>query len=259
MKKMKYIFAFTVLFVTAACTEEDYKLYDIQQKDNIFFDYKNAKEVNDSVISYTFGYDIAQTHTLEIPVTLMGMPSNRVRKIGVKAVPDSTDMVENTHYIIERAELRANAINDTVKITLLRDKDSEIRERMFKLYLLIEENDDLQPTGQKTFFIEYSDIRPTLRPSWWTVWSPMPEYSFENAQLFFKYFYDLAPQANKEIFDEMVATYGDYFVNASNVQGPLSMYDAFLAKYILIPMYEDYNEDNGKVGTMVWQSKPSVN
>lgn len=67
----------------------------------------------------------------------------------------------------------------------------------------------------------------------------MPEYSFENAQLFFKYFYELVPKANKDVYYEMINRYGDYFVDAKSHLGPLAMYDAFLTKYVLIPLYND--------------------
>ena len=81
----------------------------------------------------------------------------------------------------------------------------------------------------------------------------MPVYSFENAQLFFKYFYELMPKANKAVYDEMIAAYGDYFVKAKSSQGPLAMYDAVLYKYVLIPMYNDTRDE------IEWQGVPSVN
>ena len=253
MKILNTVLAAATLFAMASCSEDSYKMYDPTQTDNIFFDYKNEKNVNDSTIAYNFGYDIAQEHIVDIPVTLMGMPSDRDRTIDVKAVADSTEMVESKHYTIERALLRAGKVNDTIKVKLLRPEDPVLQERQLRLYLEISENSDLRPSGQKTFSILGSDIRPTERPAWWLTWSPMPEYSFENAQLFFKYFYELAPKANKDVFDEMIAKYGDYFVKGKSTQGPLSMYDAYLAKYVLIPMYNDTKDK------ITWQSVPVVN
>lgn len=231
------IIAASLLALTAC--EDDLKLYDTTQTDSVFFNYTNSDEEADSAITYAFGYEITRQHVVEIPVTLMGMPKAEARAIDLRVVADSTTMTEGVNYTIDRHEIAANAVQDTVKITLLRDGDPDILTQTKRLRIEIVDNGELRPTGQKTFDITYSDIRPTTRPSWWSQWATMPEYTFENAQLFFEYFYRLAPAANKEVFDEMVARYGDYFVNATNNLGPLAMYDAFLYKYVLIPMYND--------------------
>ncbi len=70
----------------------------------------------------------------------------------------------------------------------------------------------------------------------------MPEYTFENAQLFFQYFYEYAPKADINLFNEMIDKYGDYFVDAAYVQGPLAMYSAFIKNYVCIPLYRDHPE-----------------
>lgn len=254
MINKKYV---TMLLAAAmmavSCSEEDYLLYDTTQTDSVFFDYVNSKEEADSVISYNFGYDIAQEHELRIPVTLMGVPKDKVRQVELRAVADSTDMVEGINYTIERSEIGANAIQDTIVIKLLRDKDTEIQTKEKTLRLEIVANGDLNPTGQKTFTITYSDIRPTTRPEWWYTYAGLPVYSFENAQLFFKYFYELMPKANKEVYDEMIKAYGDYFVDAVQLKGPFAMYDAVLYKYVCIPMYNDTKN------TIEWQTEPKVN
>lgn len=253
MKTLKTILPAVALLTVMACGEDDYKMYDVAQTDNIFFDYVNDKNVSDSIITFNFGYDISQEHLVNIPITLMGMPSDVDRAIDVKAVADSTDMVEGKHYVVENAALRAGRVSDTVKVRLLRPDDPVFQEKQLRLYLRINANDDLRPTGQSTFSVLASDIRPTERPQWWVTYANIPVYTFENAQLFFKYFYDLAPKANKDVFDEMIARYGDYFVKAGSMQGPLAMYDAFLYKYVFIPMYNDTKDD------IEWQGVPVVN
>lgn len=253
MRTTKYIAAAAAALLMAACTEEDYLLYDTSQTDHVSFNYLNSSEEEDSVVSYSFDYDIADTHTIEIPVMLMGMPSDHDRAIELEPVADSTDMVAGTHYTVERSVLKAQCIVDTIRIKLYRNNDATIQEREFTLQLAIKDNGELAPIGQTTFTIHYSDIRPTERPSWWDTWAALPEYSFENAQLFFKYFHELAPKANKEIYDEMVEAYGEYFSDAVSEKGPFAMYDSFLYKYVLIPLYNDYPES-----VMPWQRVPSV-
>ncbi|MDY5432786.1 DUF4843 domain-containing protein [Bacteroides pyogenes] len=235
-----------------ACSENEYLLYDTKQKDSVFFSYKNDKNETDSTLTYRFEYDIANEHTIDIPVTLMGMPHNNTRKIDVEAVKDSTDMIEGKHYIIESAELPAHSTTSVIKIKLLRDKDPELKEREFKIRLAINENSDLRPTGARFFTIRFSDIRPEKQPEWWSSWAPLPKYSFEAAQIFFEYFYNLAPKANRDVFDEMVTAYGDYFVNAKEVKGPMALYDKFIIRYVLIPMYEETGD------RFEWQRIPSM-
>lgn len=235
-----------------ACRKNEYLLYDGSQKDSVFFSYKNDKNENDSILSYSFNYNIATEHIIEIPVTLMGVPKSTPRTIDVRAVDDATDMVVGTHYVIESAELPAEAVTSTIKIKLLRDKDPKLQEKVFTLRLELRENGDLRPTGSKVFIIKYSDIRPTVRPEWWATWAPLPEYSFEAAQVFFDYFYRLVPKTNKDIYEEMILAYGHYFANAKKLRGPLALYDTFLIRYVLMPMHKE-TKDRFK-----WQKEPSL-
>lgn len=244
--------AAAAMAVAASC-EEDYKLYDVSQTDSVSFNYYNEKGSADSLITYNFGYDIAEEHEIDIPVALMGVPKSETRKISVKVVDEETDMVEGVNYTIARAEIAPNATKDTVKIMLLRKFDEEIQTKEKSLRIEIAANDQLRPTGQKTFTVKYSDFHITTRPAWWLTWSGLPVYSFENAQLFFQYFYELMPKANKDVFDELIATYGDYFVKAGSTQGPFAMYESIITKYVCMPMYDEHKDD------IEWQSVPKVN
>ncbi len=254
MRKKIYMLATLAVALLMVSCEDDYKLYDTNQTDSVFFNYLNEKQTADSVITYSFDYDIAQSHIIDIPVSLMGIPKAEARRIELEVVKDSTDMVEGVNYTIERAEMAANEVSDTIKIKLLRDKDSEILTKEKKLRIAIVANGDLRPTRQNTFTIKYSDIHPD-RPMWWATFNPLPVYTYENAQLFFKYFYELAPKANKAVFDELITKYGDYFIKAKDMEqgGPMAFYDAFLVKYVLIPMYNDTKD------VIEWQDVPSVN
>lgn len=199
-------------------------------------------------MTYSFGYDMATVHTIDLPVTLMGMPVDRDREIKVIAVADSSTMIENTHYTITDAIIPAGAINGTVHINLLRDKDPLLQQKEYKLRLTVGENEDLKSVGNNAFIIVYSDIRPDKRPEWWREWNNMV-YSYENVQLFFEYFYRLAPAANIDIFNEMISRYGDYFALAGNVLGPFATYDDFLRQYVLIPIYREHPEIEWYNGT----------
>ena len=229
------------LMALNSCTDEDYPLYNTGQKDSVFFDYVDANKETATSLDYAFNFEIAQVHTVELPITLMGVPKGVDRKVSIVPVSEETDMKEGIHYQLEETILPANEVKSVVRVNLLRDKDPELQNKAFKIRLLIEENDDLRAVGQNTFDITYSDIRPG-KPEWWTdtnSYDMFPTYTFEGAQIFFEYFYTNCPKANKDMFDEMIKKYGEYFVNAEWMLGPGALYRNFLMLNVLIPMYQD--------------------
>lgn len=249
MKQYIRYIVFATAAILSACAEQAYKLYDTGQTDAVFFQYKDVKgDVVDSV-NYVFNYETADSHSIELPVMLMGMPADHDRKVDIHAVPGTGDMQPGVHYIIENAVLPAHAVRTVVTVKLLRGNDPEIRTSSKQVVLQIGEGQDLKGVGRNAFRITYSDIRPTIRPDWWATTAALPVYSFENAQLFFKYFYKYAPQGNPDIFEEMVERYGNFFAKASKFQGPMVMYGDFLKMYVLMPLYRDYPD----IG---WQSIP---
>lgn len=254
---------FCLMAGLSACTEEDYKLYDTAQKDSVFFEYRDTNGDLIDKVDYQFNYDIATVHTVEVPVTLMGVPKDYDRTIDIVTMTVENDddeaadeetpvlkqMVEGVNYTITDNIIRAGAVSGVVRINLLRDRDPEILSEAKTVTFTIGENDDLKSVGDNKITINYSDIRPDIRPEWWTTYSPMPVYSFENAQLFFQYFYEYAPKADINLYNDMIQRYGDYFVHAQFVQGPLAMFSNYIRNFVLIPLYRDHPE----IG---WQSSP---
>lgn len=224
-----------------ACTNEDYQLYDTTQKDSAFMEYIDDNDEVVTSINYSFGFDIATEYVIELPVKLMGMTSDKARAFTLE--PDEgTTMKEGVHYTIDHESMYipANGVETKVKITLLRNNDPELQKKEFTLNLVLKDSEDLAVVGQNKFSITYSDIHPEYAPSWWVSWA-MPPYRYDVAQKFFELFYAMK-DVNPTVIDEMVTTYGDYFINASDFQGPLIMYSSFLNKYVLIPLYEYYEE-----------------
>ncbi len=239
-----------MLAALSSCTEEDYKVYDTSQKDSVFFEYRDDANKLIEAIEYNFNYDIADSHTIEIPVSLMGMPKDYDRTYNIVVIDDETDMVEDVNYVISDNVIKARAVNGVVKVNLLRNLDPELLTTSKTLTLSISENDQLKSVGENKFAITYSDIRPEVRPVWWTPYATMPVYSYENAQLFFDYFYRLVPVANQAIYNEIINTYGDYFVkHKTGMVSPLVYYERFLRQYVMIPLYNEHPEID-------WQASP---
>lgn len=246
----KYLlWSLPMILAFTGCKEDDYTLYDTTQKDSVFFEYRNAQNEITTEVTYNFDYDIASVHTIKLPVILMGVPKDYDRQIRLEVVEDESTMKEGVHYNIENAKIPANAVNGEILINLLRDNDPAIMEKTFSLTLTISESDDLRSVGKNSFTVTYSDIGPSIRPEWWSTNKPMPVYSYENAQLFFEYFYRYAPEANIDLFNEMIEIYGDYFMHAEFIGGPLALYEDFLRNYVCIPLYNEHPEID-------WQRSP---
>ncbi len=243
---MKLLRNILVLGVVASlfssCQENEYKVYDTTQKDSVFFNYVNNRNQVDSVFDYAFNYNIANTYTLSIPVSVMGSIKDYDRPVSIQLVADSSTMVEGTHFEIVEAKVPAGATEGVVKINLLRDKDPKLLTSSVKGRFVIGENDDLHTVKGSVFKVTFSDIRNLDKPSWWITTGVQPVFSFETAQLFFDFFHRLAPEANIDIYNEIVATYGPYFEDATNVQGPWTMYEGFFRNYIFIPLHADHPE-----------------
>ena len=238
----KFMVLGAVAAVLASCSENDYMVYDTTQKDSVFFNYINNRNESDSTYEYIFSYNIANSFTFTLHVSVMGSVKDYDRAIKLEIVPDSSTMIEGTHYEILDATVPAGSTEGQIKINLLRDRDPELTQRAVTGRFVIGENDDLRTVKGSVFKITYSDIRPTVQPSWWLTYGPWPVYSFENAQLFFEYLYRLGPEADIDTFNNLIKTYGDYFIDATNIMGPFTNYTGFLRNYICIPLHEDHPE-----------------
>lgn len=251
-----YIYLLAALVCSlSACENTDYPLYDTTQKDAAFIDYIDDNDQLATSVAYSFGFDIATEHVIELPVKLMGMTSDKDRPFTLEPA-EGTTMQEGVHYNIDREAMfiPAGQVASTVRITLLRGNDPLLQEQEFSLNLELRESDALAVVGQNHFSITFSDIRPEFAPSWWVPWS-MPAYRFDVAQKFFEYFYAME-EVNPAVVHEMTERYGDYFVNATSMMGPLSMYSGFMNKFVLVPLYE-YYEVNDPSAIVGW-SKPTI-
>jgi len=233
-----------MLFCTA-CDDENYPLYDVDQQDAVFMEYKNQSGEIVDTLDYEFGFDIASSHQVVVPVRIMGLPRDRERTFKVVPVAENTDMVENVHYTIESTVIAANAVKGEIVINLLRGNDTAIQERQLVLNLRLEECADFHPVGRSDFRVRYSDIHPG-KPDWWPASYIMPAYTYEIAQKFFEYFYK-TEEVQSATFQKMITDYGDYFVKARSLKGPFAMYQSFLAKFVLIPLREYYRINDPEI------------
>ena len=237
-----------VMGIFYSCNQEDYMLYDTGKKDALYIEYKNSKNLLVDTMSYSYGFDWATEYTFSIPVKVQGMPADFDRKIVLEPVAD-TDMVLGIHYTINEEDLyiRKNEVATSVRVTLLRENDLALKSREFTLTLGLKTSAEFDTVGQSTLTILYSDIEPEFRPEWWADdLYDIPKYRYDLIQHFFRLFYATA-DLNPVVYNEMIGRYGEFFINAAKMQGPFAMYENYLARYVLLPMYEYYEENDPQV------------
>ena len=255
---IKLLLGTVLTFALLACEQTDYLLYDTTQKDYAYIEYIDENDQEATSVDYSFGFDIRTSYTISLPVKLMGMTADQDRPFTLEVDDDGTTMQEGVHYTIDHDAMYipAGGVENTVDIILLRENDPLLLEQEFTLKLRLMPSNDLNVVGRDTFSITYSDIHPTVAPEWWTGYPfTLCAYRYETVQKFFEYFYAME-DVNPTVVHEMTDRYGDYFVNATSLQGPLAMYTGFLNKYVLGPLWdwvnENYPEDMG------YWTKPST-
>ena len=86
----------SLLLLMTGCNNEDYPVYDTDQKDAVYIAYEGDRAETDS-IHYEYGFNLLTEVTLKIPVKLMGMPVGRDRVFGVNVVDSATTMTKDQH------------------------------------------------------------------------------------------------------------------------------------------------------------------
>lgn len=253
----KVIFAFllpTALFT--ACDNKDYLTYDTQQKDALLLDYRTITGSAVDSLDYRFGFDLAESYELRIPLRMIGVPKPYDRNYTLQIVDSLSTMQMGSNYEINTDSLRIDAGKATgvIKLRLLRSKDPEILEKSKSLVFHIKENEAFRAFRQQTFKIVYSDIRPQKAPTWWDKWT-LPPYNFELAQRFFYHFYR-SEKINPTVFNERIQRFGHYFADYDKVRrrpGEVLL-DNFVTRYAIMPLYEETSNNSD----IKWPSKPSI-
>lgn len=230
----------------SSCSETDYPTFDANAIDIYFM----ADSVN-----YSFGIvPPEQTeYTVSLPVQIIGAPARQDRKFRVDIVPEETNAQAEVHYRLLEKEmtLTKDSVKGLVPVTLLRQN---LGETEWKLTLQLKANEHFNPTPQKeqkissTVRVAFNNI--VSKPNWkdfngtlaWPrqlgPWDPTVYV------VFMDYFHRLeqeVPATYKKITDK----YGENLDR--NFQGWDYSYDYTFTKYILIPMYQ-YFQDHPELG-----------
>ena len=234
-----------------SCNENTFTV-DTNFKTGIYF--------SEDSIKYSFGVTplTVQEHTVNVPVKIMGSPSNQNRLFKIEII-DVGEAVEGKHFQIQESiSVLADSINAVVPIKILRQ---ELGTSDFRLRFRLVENDHFVPVNEKYKNAVLYFNNNVDRPNWrdWRgqlVW-PSSQLGAAKAGLgwnpvvyikfieLFRQMKDLAPDK----YNAIVAVHGEDLA-VINQSWPYD-FNQSLTKYVLIPLYQYYMEQNPQLGEVI--------
>ncbi|MEG2556422.1 MAG: DUF4843 domain-containing protein [Odoribacter sp.] len=242
MKKIKYIsngWIYLILgLLFTACEETNYPTFETTFT-GIYFP-------KDS-IRYSFGITPLATtnYTMELPIKIMGVPVNRERTFKVIIVPNKTTAQADVHYKMPtECVIKADSINGILPLEVFRKElgDSLNWQVSFKL----QETTDFVPVHSAGDQV-VATFNNVVEPPAWKDWQGNPTWpDFKLGPWnpfvwvkFIEYFRQME-QTVPATYRAIVKTCGP---NLENVQfGWLWDYDYTMTKYILIPLYNFFQQ-----------------
>lgn len=243
MKKLTNIWI-ACLFVLCcggltSCDEKDYKLFDSSHS-GIYF-------LEDSV-SYSFGVTRLEitSKEMQLPVRIMGAPSEENRTFKIELVPEKTTAEAGVHYQVPtEMTVLADSVNAVLSFTVLRSNLGDDKNWQVAFRLL--ESDAFVPVaGMQTVCI--ASFNNIVEPPQWKIWNgsvSWPDYYLGiwdpvKWVKFMEYFRAME-ESVPATYKGMVEMYGQDLENVS--YGWPSEYNYAVQKYILTPLY-DFFEAN---------------
>ena len=235
--------ALVAVLLLVSCSQENYMRYD-SSYNGLYF----------TADSLTYSFSVTpvetRTHSIQIPVKMMGVLSDQDREIPFKVMADSTTAIEGKHYQVGSHVIKADSIYGNISIILLRDGlegSYATGYTRYRLSLRLASNDYFVPTlqdGDQFYDLKFDNS--IEQPSWldykgdkvWYVsnlgtWHP---FTFIKLVEFFHSIEEIMP----ETYVNMVSLYGE---NLEHVPyGSFHDYSTIVRKYMLKPMY-DYVQD----------------
>lgn len=242
-KTIKNIFILpSLLFITIAvsCKQNDYLVFD-EEYAGIYF-------TQDS-LHYSFSTMPIETrtHTVEIPVKIMGKPFSIARNFSVEVLPaiHNTEPMAGIQYQLESDGMivEPDSITGHINLIILRDGlegNDDSGYTRYELRLKLTENSHFSPTlSDKDQNVVVTFDNAVERPSWYSeaVWlSKCGEWHPLKLIKIMEYFHSILKDNAPSTYDKMVADIGE---NWEKVQfGWPTDYNYTVKKYILIPCYE---------------------
>lgn len=250
MKNYKNIALFSLLTVAGmflyACKESSL-LVEEQDMSGIYFQ-------KDS-INYSFGVTPleVESHTLKIPLRIMGSPISTDRKFSVQVNPTQTTAQANLNYVLgSDFVVKADSINAYLEVQIIRES---LEQNTFKLALDLVEDQYFKPVNESLKSVIVYFNNRVEQPDWkdyagnqtWPSsklgnWNPLTYVKFIEL---FREMKTTAPST----YDAMVKEFGEDLMNVT--YGWPWSYDFSMQKYVLAPLYKYFMEDNPELGVII--------
>lgn len=237
MKKQKYYFITVLAFLLAtmiySCSETDYKTFD-RSVANIYF-------TTDSV-AYSFGtVSLSETtHVMELPVTILGSPSQAKRQFKIEVIQDKTNAVEGVHYTLpSELTIEPDSVNGIIPLQIHRSELENVIRWQVGFRLVSNENFTAASEIGDQIVASFNNIieppawtdwqgNPTWPQGYLGIWNPLTWYTF------MQYFREME-KTSPETYHAMIEQYGPNLEKVT--YGWPNDYKYSVKKYILIPMY----------------------
>lgn len=235
--RITYRFSWMIflLVMFSGCQEDDF-LFDISQKDGIYF------KTTDNIDSLHYGFGIETVDSVEykIPVGIIGVQNSKDRKFNFEIVNTSTTAVENIHYSIGETVISANQVDGNLSVILYRNRDTLLKDSVFVLTLKLVENEGFEPRINRQVKLSISDGL-AISPKWWDT-RYLGNYSPAFIIKFFEFFREFE-EVNPDVYKEIIENFG-YYLESLPYGSKLfaQNYKAIIGKYVLIPLFNYYEE-----------------
>lgn len=252
MKSIKTLFAFSLLLscmIAGLSSCEEGNLADTNNwKTGLYFQ-------KDS-ITYSFGVTPIEVteYTLKVPLRVMGNKSSEQRAFEIKINNDKTTAEKSVHYDLDNAfTVEKDSINAYLNLKIKRSALEG--NNNYRVAINLVENQNFAPVNEKyKSIVIYFNNR--VDPPDWKDWQGKPTWpDFKlgkwNPLTYIKF---IELFRNMEVtapstYKNMVAEFGK---DLKNVQyGWPWDYDQSMTKYILIPLYQYFMEENPSLGVTI--------
>lgn len=242
MKNLKYTLIAMIDLIVAlgitSCEQTDYTSFEVSQS-SIYFP-------KDS-ISYSFGttpYNIT-TYTLNVPVKIIGTSAKEKRNFQIEIISDRSNAKAGEQYNIpSELVIEIDSVNGIIPVEFIRENLGNDKRWQMCLHLVATEDFALAKEVGDQIIVNFNNI---VEPPTWTdfqgnivwpqnklgVWNPIVWITFME---YFRKMKETVPAT----YQKMVEAYGPNLEHVT--YGWPYDFDYAVQKYIMIPMYEYFQQ-----------------
>lgn len=220
----------TSLFLMAC--NHDYLIYDEQLKEGIYF-------LQGDSLNFQFGLNTKTDVPFKLIVGIIGKPTDKDRTWHLELDMEKTTAREGIHFDFDKnLTIKAGTVSDTIQLIFHRYSDPLLTEQTFDVCFRLVEDECFRPVMTTTCKIEMSDKEIPELPYWKYSRSFFGPYSQTLYLALLEKYHALA-ETMPGYYERMVKEMGE---NLEKMFGMPSQYSMIMKKYVLLPVYEYFQE-----------------